>query len=137
VDIPGISATITPRSSSSRILVTVTLTGGGNSNQYGQGRIVRDSTPIAIGDSDGGNRTEATFMLGTENTASGSAKLMCFGMTTLDSPATSSAVTYKVQARMDNVSGALLTINTPGDTSNNLSYITRGVSSITLMEIAE
>lgn len=133
VDVTGLRATITPLSATSKILVMVTLTGGGASNAYGQGNILRGSTVIAQGDSSG-SRTSATFFVGSENTPSAAAKMWCFGMNLLDSPNTTSATTYKIQVRSDSVAGQPLSINTPGAT--NLSYITRGVSSITLMEIA-
>lgn len=135
VDVTGLSATITPLSATSKILVMVTLTGGGASNAYGQGNILRGSTVIAQGDSSG-SRTSATFFVGSENTQSAASKMWCFGMNLLDSPNTTSATTYKIQVRSDSAAGRTLSINTPGDTATNLSYITRGVSSITLMEIA-
>jgi hypothetical protein len=114
--------------------VTATLTYGGGQNSYGFARLVRNGTPIALGNSDGASRTECTFPLNTENTGSGSAKTMCGGMTFLDSPATTSAITYKVQVLSGYIS-TLLSINRSGDNAND-TYSGLGVSTITVMEIS-
>lgn len=57
-DIPGMSAIITPKFSNSLIMIRVTLSGQHNtaSNSF---RLMRDSTPIGLGDL-AGNRTRAT-----------------------------------------------------------------------------
>jgi hypothetical protein len=133
-DITGLSVNITPTSASNRILVIATLSYGGGTNAYGYAQILRNGTPIALGNSDSSNRTENTFPLNIENTASGDAKLMNAGMTVLDSPATTSAITYKIQALSANA-GVLVGINRSGGNSDN-AFSGLGVSSITVMEIS-
>lgn len=134
VDITGLSVNITPTSVSSKILVIVTVSYGGGQNSYGFGRILRNGTAIAQGDSDGASRTECTFSMNIENTVSGVAKTQSAGMTFLDSPATTSSITYKIQG-ISGYSGSVLSINRSGD-NNNDTYSGLGISSITVMEIA-
>lgn len=133
-DITGLSVNITPTSASNRILVIATLSYGGGTNAYGYAQILRNGTPIALGNSDSSNRTENTFPMNIENTPSGDAKLMNAGMTVLDSPATTSAITYKIQALSANA-GVTVAINRSGGNSDN-AFSGLGVSSITVMEIA-
>ena len=95
-NIDDLNTSITPTSISSKILVMLTL-GAWDSNgndQRGGIRLVRDSTAICIGDA-AGDRTRATCgMLGTNSNDIESGMSMTF----LDSPNTTSAVTYKVQS---------------------------------------
>jgi hypothetical protein len=132
-DITGLSVNITPTSASNRILVIATLSYGGGTNAYGYAQILRNGTPIALGNSDSSNRTENTFPLNIENTPSGDAKLMNAGMTVLDSPATTSVITYKIQAL--SAIGTTVAINRSGGNSDN-AFSGLGVSTITVMEIA-
>jgi hypothetical protein len=134
VDVTGLSVNITPTSASNKILVVVSVNYGGGTNSYGFAQLVRNGTPIGLGDSDGASRTECTFPLQTANTASDAAKLMNSSVTILDSPATTSAITYKVQA-LSGYTSTTLSINrsenNPNDTYSGLSS-----STITVMEIA-
>jgi len=124
-DITGLSATITPRSTSSKILVNITVSGIGTdvSNSGNTGFIlVRDSTPIAVAT---GGTTQFTGQLSRRSIASTAFSLNSSAMT-LDSPATTSSVTYKAQGRA--LAGTLY-INRDGDN-------TASVSTITLIEVA-
>ena len=55
-------------------------------------------------------------------------------MTFLDSPSSTSALTYKVQARVD--ANGTMYINRPGNDAN-ADYGSRGISTLTVMEIAQ
>ena len=134
VDITGLTVNITPSSTSSKILIITTVTYGGGTNSYGFGRLVRNGTPIALGNDDGALRTECTFPMNIENTVSGSAKTQCGGMTVLDSPATISAITYKIQT-IAAYGGTTTTVNR-NDANSNDYFTGLGVSTITVMEIA-
>ncbi len=127
IDITGLSATITPTSTSSKIYIAVTILGGGvggtNSALY---RLVRDSTVIYAGDS-AGSRALGFSHQESQNT-NGSIN---GGGNFLDSPSTTSATTYKIQATSNNT----IYINKTADDSDTLLRI-RGASTITLMEIA-
>ncbi|QOI68963.1 hypothetical protein Lederberg_70 [Pelagibacter phage Lederberg EXVC029P] len=92
-DVTNVSVSITPSSTSSKILVYYFVGQvSGISSGLARFRLVRGSTAIAIGDA-AGNRTQSTSIsyaaANYSQTTSG-----CF----LDSPATSSATTYKLQA---------------------------------------
>jgi len=133
-DVTGLSVNITPTSASNRILIIVSLSYGGGQNAYGFAQLVRNGTPIALGDSDGASRTECTFPINMENTASTVAKIMTGGMTFLDSPATTSAITYKIQV-ISTFGGATLSINRSSN-NEDAAFSGLSVSSITAMEIS-
>ena len=128
-DIPNITATITPTSTSSKILVMVSLYGGATSN-CGV-RLMRGSTPIAVNtNSPSGSRRVASagdFYANSQNTG------CTISITFLDSPATTSATTYKMQ--YITTAGYPLCLNS-NYSDADAAYVTRGVSTITLMEIA-
>ena len=134
--ITNLQATITPKSASSKIFVTVNISYGGGDNIYGGARLVRGSTVIAIGDA-ASTRTRVTAPLMVDNdSASGSAKLLSASLSFLDSPATVSSTDYKLEVWNDSaVGGGALNINRSGGDSTNTFYM-RGVSTITVMEIA-
>ncbi len=133
VDITGLSATITPLSTSSKILV-ITHIGAMSNNagaaRTGSFRLVRNSTAIGIG-TPAGSRQGASFRDFIDADAN-HARNGSFAH--LDSPSSTSAVTYKTQA---NNQGDTLFINRTGsDDNNGLAWGVRCASSITLMEIA-
>lgn len=134
--ITNLQATITPKSSSSKVFVSVVISYGGSSNLYAAARLVRGSTAIGIGDA-ASTRTRGSATLSADNDdSSGAAKLLSSSIQFLDSPATTSATTYKVEAWNDNViNGATLAINRTSNDSTNSFYV-RGISTMTLMEIA-
>jgi len=130
-DVTGLSVSITPTSATSKILVSLTVNAQGGLGVSGLiGRIVRNSTAIAIGDG-AGSRERATF---GPAIATGNAIQMNSAMTFLDSPATTSATTYKLQVKSDNP-GVLVYVNRSNadvDSSAN----SRLISTITVMEVA-
>jgi len=131
-DITGLSVSITPTSTSSKILVMWNVDFGHSSTSSGvKVRMVRDSTPISIGDQVGTNRargTSAMFTLysNTNNTSSNRSG------TYLDSPSTTSAITYKAQG---SITAGTYYVNRTGE-YNDQAYESTGTSSITVMEIA-
>jgi hypothetical protein len=92
-DATGWSATITPTLSTSKILVSYSFRSSGTYNETTAGQM---SVRIDRG---GTNFAEQYFL--TYNTSGGTntAYYIPFAMQYLDSPATTSAVTYKLQAR--------------------------------------
>jgi hypothetical protein len=127
VDVTGLSVSITPTSASNKILVMVTA----NLSSDGTGfavfaRLMRDSTAIAIGDT-AGSRTSGTFGAYPY----GGFIAPC-GMEFLDSPATTSATTYKLQVLV-NAAGTGYLNRTQVD-SNAVSSL-RTASTITVMEV--
>jgi hypothetical protein len=92
-DITGATATITPTNSANKVLVTVTGTISNGSSTYGSAvNLVRGSTSIAVGDARGSATSSFYGSNFTGVVATGNIAL-CF----LDSPATTSATTYKLQ----------------------------------------
>ena len=133
VDISGMSVSITPSSSSNKILVIVDMRLGVNENRNVAYRIMRGSTAIYIGDA-AGSRTRGT----------GSIRLMSdakYDMQSetavfLDSPSTTSATTYKVQwCHTFGGSSDGCYLNRPHTESDNDDRV-RGASSITVKEVA-
>jgi len=128
-DVTGLSVSITPRSTSSKILVSYDVQTGGPGYSTGQSmlRLLRDSTPIAIGDS-AGSRILATT--GATNGQNGSNDTNSAHY--LDSPATVSTLTYKIQIRQSVGTGY---VNRSSLDSDNI-YYGRTVSTITAIEVA-
>lgn len=109
----GLSASITPTSSSNKILVFVTMqTRIFRSASAGGGgfKILRDSTAIFLPVS---NSTQSPFQ--EYSSISGATGLVLYQsvpMILLDSPASTSSLTYKVQHRIfDNTSSGNMTVN--------------------------
>ena len=137
-DITGFNATITPTSSSNRILVLVNLVYGGHQNLYGFGRLVRtisggSATPISVGDDGGGNRVQASLVLSMNDMGNQEYKNKPSSCMFLDSPNTTTSTTYKLQCKTNNGSRDIW-INRPLNNDNG-DYIGRYASSITLMEV--
>src|SRR3954463_3355902 len=93
VDITSASVTITPTSANSNVLVLF-QTGGGNNNDHGFIQLVRTSTAIDIGTASG-SRTPCTGSTISSQVPTG---IDGVSGSYLDSPATTSATTYKLQA---------------------------------------
>jgi hypothetical protein len=121
-DLTGLSVSITPTSATSKVLVFYTV--NGKQTTTPSMRLVRNSTAICIADSWGGNQSTAGTFQGGPDTNQTTQIAGNF----LDSPATTSATTYKVQVITD--SGTVYYNRSPSD------YYTRYTSTITVMEIA-
>jgi hypothetical protein len=128
--ITGLTATITPSSTSSKIFVIASVAGGVDATaSTGHLRLIRDATAIAVGSSPSNRVADTTMMQSNNGTSQGS-----YILQTLDSPATTSAVTYAVQETRSNQS-ATITINRSLNDTDNAQH-GRTTSTITLMEIA-
>ena len=131
-DVTGLSVSITPSSTSSKILVMMECNVGNDNNVSAFLRMVRGSTAIFVGDS-AGSRIQATS--GNGDDPSNQFVYQMSGVF-LDSPSTTSATTYKIQANTEN-SGNLgyMYINRAGTDSDNNQH-GRYASSITVMEVS-
>jgi hypothetical protein len=128
--VTGLTATITPKSATSKILVLVQLAYGLVSNNgWGNFKVTGGNTSVYVGDT-AGSRVRAVF--GGTMGADGQGSLLSSSINFLDSPATTSATTYQVEARIA-AGGAVFVNRPPFDTDGEI--ITRGASSITLMEV--
>jgi len=129
VDITGYSATITPSSDSSKILVMSTFSvSGGTNGSYPRTQLLRGSTPLGLGDA-GGSATQVTTT--SSNTNSAAPDIFSVAYTYLDSPSTTSATTYKWQ--LASFSSRTSTFNGSDGTASSNYY--NSSSTIILMEI--
>ena len=134
-DITNLSLSITPSSTSSKILVNTHISYGcSDVNLYGSGYLMRDSTDIGVNTTATGNQFNISFGLDLTGQNNETYKLRNSSMTFLDSPSSTSALTYKVQVRVN--SNGTLYINRPG-VDANADYASRGISTLTIMEIAQ
>ena len=129
-DITGLSASITPRSTSSKIYVSASVVAQQDVGvNNGFLRLALDGTAIAVGDS-AGSRVPVTAPIdGSATDVVPSSHSLSF----LDSPSSTSALTYKVQIANNN-SGSVFVNRADSDTDSSARG--RYVSTITLMEIA-
>ena len=128
VDITGMSVTITPTSATSKILVFINLTVGHAASNYSPVNLVRNGTNIA-------QPTTASDHIATLNNYAGEGSGITAGsaqpqyaLSFLDSPSSTSALTYKLQIR---TTGVTTYVNTRPVAQNGTT-----VSTLTLMEIA-
>ena len=132
-DITGLSVSITPTSATSKILVLLNVLGGNNDGGAAV-QLVRNSTAIAIATSATGSRINASFGNYYNNGDANSTR--GYGLTHLDSPATTSSVTYKAQFRVGQTSGGREMYVNRANGNDDATYNIRTVSTITVMEIA-
>jgi hypothetical protein len=127
VDITGLSVSITPISSSNKIFVIVSVTGQGQAGaSIATFRLVRDSTVIDAGAAAGVRSLGFAAAIPVDDNTS-----ITQGTNFLDSPSSTSSVTYKVQVRSN---GTAYVNRTTAD--GNDVNILRTASTITVMEIA-
>ena len=127
--ITSLTATITPTLDTSKILVIGTLSAVGNTGvSRATSRLIRDSTAIGVGTS-ASSRVAGTAAIPISG-ATGD--IYSMGLTFLDSPASTSALVYGIQVRV-NDSGTVY-VNRSENDSDNSSY-SRPICTITVMEI--
>jgi len=132
VDI-GLSATITPTTTSSKILVSVQL--WGYSGFYiAPNRLMRNTTEIGAAPTAGNRPTTALPFALPPNT---DGSMTVAAVSILDSPSTTSSVTYKVQSAKRADGSESSYVNRSEQDRDTTSYDPRTVSYITLMEIAQ
>jgi len=131
VDVTGLSVSITPASASNKILITGSVCYGTSTAGYLMGfLLVRNSTSICIADA-AGSRSRWTF--GSQG-FSGAETTPFAPINFLDSPATTSSITYKIQAQAE--SPQTVFVNRGGEGDGDLPITGRFTSTITVMEIA-
>jgi hypothetical protein len=121
IDLAGLSVTITPSSASSKILVSLNIGAIANTLNAVKFNILRNGVAIAQPDTGSNKSTINTYPGGGLGVWGGNALW-------LDSPNTTSAVTYKVQWCVDGSTGYM------NRHTGNVEYTS--VSSITATEIA-
>ena len=127
-DITGMSLAITPSATSSKILVQVHMPYCVTASEHVAVRLMRDSTPISIGDAGESSQTRCSHGGYHDVSQTRNCAIMY-----VDSPSSTSAVTYKMQGRTHGNDS--IAIGKNGYTQND-GYSLRMSSSITLTEIA-
>jgi hypothetical protein len=130
-DITGLSASITPTNSANKILVFVSMTvGSAPLNVLMMFRLLRGATAINVGDVRSGY-VQSTIggARGIYDTNGANTLPMLF----LDSPATTSSTTYKVQGSAES---GTFKVNANGSDASGSVWSFTAASTITLMEIA-
>lgn len=128
------SLNITPRSASSKMLIQFSCVCS-SPNRYNGFKLFRDSTQIALGDS-AGNRARIWTAAEANNDETNQVYLTrSVAASYLDSPATTSQITYKVQGGNFYESTLTFYLNRAG-TDTDHSYLTRGSTSLIITEIA-
>lgn len=134
-DVPGLSVSITPKFSTSRILVMLDIKYIGDTDvSISRIRLLRDSTPIYIGDSAGSRSQASGAQNYTTQAGSGGVNILASGGIYVDSPATTSSITYKIQIGGDS-NTTVVYVNRSETDRDTAYYDSRTASSITVMEI--
>ena len=132
-DISGLSVTITPTATSSKILVSFTTNVSQSTTATLHVRLVRGSTPIYVGDSVGSRLQDSAILRSASEPYT--YEIGNLQGTFLDSPATVNSTVYKLQGTLGaNYNGTFYLNRSNSDDS--ASYGGRPASSITVMEIA-
>jgi len=127
VQITGLTVSITPSSASNRILVLFNGMASANNGENISLQLQRNTTPIFIGDASG-SRLQCFYGANSYNGAGGFPMSAMF----LDSPATTSSITYSVYMRTSAATVFLNRTVTDEDSVNR----GRTASSIIVMEVA-
>lgn len=128
VDLTTMTLTITPTATTSKILVGYNVIASGLlATNMGCIQLVRGATNILVADA-AGSRSQASSIVSELNGASA-------GLTSnihLDSPATTSATTYKLQIR--SAAAGTLVVNQTHTDTDNANWV-RGCSTMFVMEV--
>ena len=127
IDLTGMSVTITPTSTSSRIFIhaQINITGREATNVM-HGRLDRNGTIIHLGDADGSKNR--SFAEGQPVPDGSSGQIICMFV---DSPATTDPLIYKIQVTSNNI----IFFNRAAHSENDNNTGSRTASSIIAMEI--
>jgi hypothetical protein len=131
--VTGLSVDIIPTSASSKFMITFHAHATGyTGNEHAHLRIMRDSTVVGVGDA-AGSRGQSTTATGS---ASRDDAIYMASMSYLDSPNTTSQITYSLHVRAYDGSGANNAYINRSLTDPDMSQMSRPISTFTVMEIA-
>ena len=133
-DVTGLSVSITPSSTSNKILIFISCSmSASQDDRVLPLQLVRDSTAIGLADQSGSSkiRTSGGAMT-AQNVSDLFAETMNISFQYLDSPSTTSSTTYKLQARAGTSGSVIIGLNGDStDDANRASY----PATITVMEV--
>lgn len=127
-----LTAAITPSNSSNKVLCmfnTQETADAGDGNTYSQYLLLRDSTSVFIGDSSGSAARGTAGRFGRQSSVKSDAVHIMY----MDSPNTTSAITYKVQYR--SIRGSSWRVSVGGALRNTFAGDCRTPTSFILMEV--
>lgn len=128
LSVTGMSATITPSSTSNKIWIISHIMYGSTGTTYG-GWFRRNGVDIGIGDA-AGSRQRVSMGMALSSDAN---QTNTFIYSFLDSPSTTSAITYQLFVNNDNGNSFLLN-RSVNDSDSSTGK--RGISTITLLEVS-
>jgi hypothetical protein len=130
VQISGLTATITPRNSANKILISVSIGFGGGVNIYPAFKFYRDGTAIDL-NSGTGTGEECSFGFSSPTAAE---RYFQVNHQYLDSPSSTSAITYSVYVSPMRTSSQTININTANTIGDDNQI--KGTSTITVYEVS-
>ena len=130
-NVTGLSATITPSATSSKILIFINISMGSTS-YTGLLKVRKGSTDLLVGDS-AGSRLTTTAVISPGDTDAVRRNEM-IPVTYLDSPSTTSATTYNASIAARDA-GQTIYVNRSSNDNNGTAFDFRTTSTITVMEI--
>ena len=134
VDITDFNVSITPTSTSNKILVDINMFGGEQQDAFPVFKLYRDLTVVALGDSISPGRQGTFGYCNTGADARDQYLVTPVSFKYLDSPATTSQVTYKVTVSPMSTVNRIFYLNRPHTIGDGNQFTT--VSTITVMEVA-
>lgn len=137
VDVTGLAVNIIPKFSNSQILINyhISFSGSGHSDLYLVRRLGGSDTFIARGDQRGSSRSRSTSHAYFTTSYNTTYTAYDHGMTFIDTPSTTSSVTYKIMYACP-ATGQTGCINYVYSESDAL-WATTTISTITVQEIAQ
>jgi len=132
---PGLTATITRTSTTSKLLVSTSINVGCSYFEVA-GRLMRDGTAIGLGNLNG-TRAQAMWAGNVYSAASSENTYDWFhmDMNYLDSPSSASAIEYKVAFQSYATNGQNVYVNRTDYNGNGNRYPASTISTITVMEV--
>ena len=134
-DVTGLTVSITPTSSSNKILISGVMQTSSLSNDMWKMRIAKNGTAIFVGDTVSGATSALSQFYYYSATNVNNWTTVPVPVYYLDSPDTTSSVTYSWQIRTQ-TNGETVWVNRNSDQSGNSTQNFYGASSIIVMEIA-
>ncbi len=133
-DITGFTASITPQSTSSKILVISNWSWSSDASPYPKFILLRGTTSINIGDSSG-SATQVSVGNNTDPAGDeGAIQQEQLSHHFLDSPSSSSSVTYKWQTKSFNASRTITVGGTATTNDGNKSNVPTNITLIELLQ---
>jgi hypothetical protein len=131
-DVTGLSVSITPTAASSKILIFGFVNfGSSTTGNLLYMQIVRDSTAVGIGTGSTGSRSVVTNGGISPHTDTNQTMTMPYNF--LDTPNTTSQITYKIQGKQNNSPSTIYANRTGAD--SDTAFSARPISTITAIEV--